>query len=101
MIRACRPVSRKYSPIDTPAYGARYCNEAGSLAVAETMMLYAMAPDSSSILMTRRVRGHGVQHHRLRHGQRPGLVAVPRPIRRRVDGRVFPRHGPARPDHLR
>ena len=30
---ACLPVSRKYSPIATPAYGARYCIEAASLAV--------------------------------------------------------------------
>lgn len=53
MMSACLPLSRKYSPIATPAYGARYWSDADSLAVAETTVVYSMAPCSSSTLMTR------------------------------------------------
>ena len=34
--KAWRPVSRKYSPMAAPANGAKYCNAAGSAAVAAT-----------------------------------------------------------------
>ena len=40
------------SPIVTPAYGARYCSGAGSLAPAKTTMVCSMAPDSSSCATT-------------------------------------------------
>ncbi len=52
MTRACFPLSRKYSPMAHPAYGAMYCSGAGSEAVAATTVEYAMAPPSSRIFTT-------------------------------------------------
>jgi len=46
MIRACRPLSRKNSPIAHPEYGARYCSGAASDAVALTTIVYFMASAS-------------------------------------------------------
>ena len=50
MMRACMPLSRKYSPIVQPENGARNCSGAGSEAVAATTMVYSIAPCSSSVL---------------------------------------------------
>jgi len=44
MIRACLPLSLKNSPMAHPEYGARYCRGAASEAVADTMMVYLIAP---------------------------------------------------------
>ena len=52
MHSACSPLSRKCSPIAQPEYGARYRNGAGSLAVAETTIVWSMAPKSSSVFTT-------------------------------------------------
>ena len=49
MISACMPLSLKYSPIVHPVYGARNCNGAGSEAVAETIVVYSIAPASSKV----------------------------------------------------
>ena len=46
------PLSRKYSPIAQPVYGAMYCSGAGSDAVAATTMVYSIAPASSSFSTT-------------------------------------------------
>ena len=42
-MRACMPLSLKYSPMAQPEYGARYCRGAASEAVALTMTVYFMA----------------------------------------------------------
>ena len=42
----------KYSPIAQPEYGAMYCMEAGVDAEADTMIVCAMAPCSSSLRTT-------------------------------------------------
>ncbi len=39
MMSACRPLSRKNSPMVTPVYGARYCIGAGSEALAATTIV--------------------------------------------------------------
>lgn len=49
MMRACLPLSRKYSPMEQPEYGARYCSGAASEAVADTTMVYFMASASVSL----------------------------------------------------
>ena len=41
---AWRPVSRKYSAIVTPVYGAMNCSGAGSDAPATTTVVYSIAP---------------------------------------------------------
>ena len=41
MMSACSPLSRKYSPIVTPAYGALYCSGADCDAVADIVDLRA------------------------------------------------------------
>ena len=43
----------KYSPIAQPAYGAMKLSEAASDAVAATMIVYSIAPLSSSVAATR------------------------------------------------
>jgi hypothetical protein len=50
MISACMPLSRNHSPSVQPENGARYCNGAGSDAVAATTVVYSIAPVSSSVL---------------------------------------------------
>ena len=45
MMRACFPLSLKYSPMAQPAYGARYCRGAASEAVALTIVVYFMASE--------------------------------------------------------
>ena len=45
----------KYSPIAQPAYGAMKFSEAGSDAVAATMIVYSIAPASSKVLATRAI----------------------------------------------
>ena len=52
MQSAWRLLSRKYSPIVTPAYGAMYWRGAGSDAVAAITVVYSMAPLSSSTRTT-------------------------------------------------
>ena len=52
MISASWPLSRKYSPIAQPEYGAMYCIAADSDAVAATMIVCASAPFSSSLRTT-------------------------------------------------
>ncbi len=52
MISASWPRSRKYSPIVQPEYGAMYCIAADSDAVAATMIVYSIAPNSSSLRST-------------------------------------------------
>ena len=52
MQSAWRLLSRKYSPMVTPAYGAMYCSGAGSEAEATTTVVYAIAPASSRIFTT-------------------------------------------------
>ncbi len=52
MQSAWRLLSRKYSPIVTPVYGAMYCSGAGSEAEATTTVVKAIAPASSSIFTT-------------------------------------------------
>ena len=42
----------KYSPIVTPAYADRYCMAAGVEAEAATMMVWSIAPFSSSLRTT-------------------------------------------------
>jgi hypothetical protein len=37
------PLSRKYSPMVAPVYGAKYCRGAASEAVADTTMVYFKA----------------------------------------------------------
>jgi hypothetical protein len=49
---AWRPVSRKYSPIVTPVYGAMNWSGALSLAVAATTVVYSIAPNCSSLSTT-------------------------------------------------
>ena len=44
------PLSLKYSPIVHPVYGAKNCNGAESDAVAETTVVYFIAPASSKVL---------------------------------------------------
>lgn len=44
MIRACLPLSLKNSPMAHPEYGARYCRGAASEAVADTIIVYLIAP---------------------------------------------------------
>lgn len=46
MMSACLPLSRKNSPIAQPEQGAKYCRGAASDAVADTMMVYFMDPES-------------------------------------------------------
>lgn len=43
MMRACLPLSLKYSPIAHPEYGAKYCRGAASEAVALTTMVNFIA----------------------------------------------------------
>ena len=43
MIRACFPVSLKYSPIAHPEYGAKNCRGAAYDAVAATTIVYLSA----------------------------------------------------------
>ena len=50
---AWRPLSRKYSAIVTPVYGARYCIGAGSEAFAATTVVYSIAPCFLSVSTTR------------------------------------------------
>jgi hypothetical protein len=55
MIKECHALNIKYSAIAQPAYGARYCIEAGVEAQAETIIVYSIAPlffNSSTILAT-------------------------------------------------
>ena len=47
MMRACIPLSLKYSPIAQAEYGARYCSGAASDAVALTTIEYFMASAES------------------------------------------------------
>ena len=49
---ACILLSRKYSPIVTPAYGAKNCIGAGSEALAATTVVYSMAPWRVSLSTT-------------------------------------------------
>ncbi len=49
---ASSPISRKYSPIVHPEYGAMYCMAADSEALAATTMVWSMAPCSSSLRTT-------------------------------------------------
>ena len=42
-MRACLPLSLKYSPIAQPEYGARYCSGAASEAEAATTTVYFIA----------------------------------------------------------
>ena len=49
MMSASRPLAMNSSPMAQPAYGARYCNGAGSDALAATMTVCSMAPYSSSV----------------------------------------------------
>ena len=44
MINACYPLSRKYSPMAQPEYGAKNYNGAASEAVAATTIVYYKAP---------------------------------------------------------
>ena len=44
------PLSRKYSPIVHPVYGAKNCRGAESDAVAATIVVYFNAPASSKVL---------------------------------------------------
>mmetsp|Transcript_37348 Transcript_37348/g.92350 ORF Transcript_37348/g.92350 Transcript_37348/m.92350 type:complete len:248 (+) Transcript_37348:1150-1893(+) len=48
MISACMPLSRKYSAMAHPEYGAKNCSGAGSEAVAATITVYSSAPFSAS-----------------------------------------------------
>jgi len=52
MMSASSPLSMKYSPIVTPAYADRYCMAAGVEAEAATMMVWSIAPFSSSLRTT-------------------------------------------------
>ncbi len=52
MISASSPLSRKYSPIEQPEYGAMNCSAADSDADAATTMVCAIAPCSSSLRTT-------------------------------------------------
>ena len=52
MIRACFPLSLKYSPMAHPEYGAKYCRGAASEAVALTTIVYFIAS-------TKCMRGNG------------------------------------------
>ena len=49
-MRACLALSRKYSPMAHPEYGAKYCNGAASEAVALTMIEYFKASASANRL---------------------------------------------------
>ncbi len=49
MMSASSPRSRKYSPIEQPAYGAMYCMDAGVAALAATTMVLSIAPYSSRV----------------------------------------------------
>jgi hypothetical protein len=44
MINACYPLSRKYSPMAQPEYGAKNYSGAASEAVAATTIVYSKAP---------------------------------------------------------
>jgi hypothetical protein len=50
MIKACFPLSLKYSPIAHPEYGAKNYNGAASEAVAATMIVYFKQSLSAKIL---------------------------------------------------
>ena len=52
MISASSPLSRKYSPMVQPEYGAINCSAAVSDAAAETTMVCSIAPCSSSLRTT-------------------------------------------------
>lgn len=49
-MRACFPLSLKYSPIAQPEYGAKYYRGAASDAVAATTIVYFIAPASLKVL---------------------------------------------------
>jgi len=50
MINACYPLSRKYSPMAQPEYGAKNYSGAASEAVAATTIVYSKAPLSLRVL---------------------------------------------------
>ncbi len=52
MIRASSPLSRKYSPIEQPEYGAMYHIAGDTDADAATTMVCSIAPNSSSLRTT-------------------------------------------------
>ena len=52
MQSAWRPLSRKYSAIVTPVYGAMNCSGAVSLAPATTTVVYSIAPCCASLSTT-------------------------------------------------
>jgi len=51
-MRAWRPLSRKYSAIVTPVYGAMNWSGADSLAAAMTTVVYSIAPNWVSLSTT-------------------------------------------------
>ena len=49
---ACILLSRKYSPMVQPVYGAKNCIGAGSEALAATTVVYSIAPNRVSFSTT-------------------------------------------------